>query len=301
MRKKGKLILILLFSSFLVLHFYLPRFVTEIKNPILSSLRKPSENKSFSTTKDIYSIQSFDGITLSFNISRTTCKNEKGTIILLHGIRSSKEHFNELSNYLSEQGFNAVALDLRAHGQSSGTHCTFGVKEKKDLSILMDYLLNQTKVHSNIGVWGQSLGGAVGLHALSYDSRIKFGIIESTFSEFDKITADYFNYHVGFHLPYITHYLTYRAGKIAEFSPEEASPVRHCHKIHQPLLMAHGTADKRIAIEYARQNFHHLSSKQKKFIAIDGANHVNVWKIGGSAYFDEVAHFLQQFADNSIL
>ena len=64
----------------------------------------------------------------------------KGTIILLHGIRSNKSHFNDLSNYLSTNGFNSVALDLRAHGESEGKFCSFGVNEKRDVKKLIHFL-----------------------------------------------------------------------------------------------------------------------------------------------------------------
>ena len=49
-------------------------------------------------------------------------------------------NFIDLSTFLSENGFNSVALDLRAHGESEGQLCSFGVNEKKDIQKLIDYL-----------------------------------------------------------------------------------------------------------------------------------------------------------------
>jgi alpha-beta hydrolase superfamily lysophospholipase len=114
---------------------------------------------------------------LSSYLTYSSLDTVKGTIILLHGIRSNKESFIGLNTKLSKLGFNSLALDSRAHGQSSGTHCTFGVKEKKDISELISTLSEKEGITENIGVWGQSLGGAIGLQALENDKRIKFGII----------------------------------------------------------------------------------------------------------------------------
>ena len=125
-------------------------------------------------------------------------------------------------------------MDLRAHGKSGGTHCTFGVKEKNDISELINVLEKKENIDDNIGIWGQSLGGAIGLQAIGNDKRIKFGIIESTFSDFKTITNDYFNYHIGFNVKLLTNYLVSRAGKIADFAPEDAKPEKYCTKIKQP-------------------------------------------------------------------
>ena len=138
-----------------------------------------------------------------------------------------------LSAKLSRLGYNAVAMDSRAHGSSGGQHCTFGVKEKRDISELINMLAEQENITDNIGVWGQSLGGAIGLQAMGNDERIQFGIIESTFSDFKTITHEYVNYHAGFNIRPLTNYLVYRAGKIADFDPEDAKPEKYCSNIDQ--------------------------------------------------------------------
>jgi len=199
-----------------------------------------------------------------------------------------------MSKKLNAEGFNTVALDLRAHGQSGGQFCTFGVKEKRDVSALIDYLDSEENIDLNIGLWGQSLGGAIGIQALSTDKRLKFGIIESTFSDFRTITHEYFKYHLGFNFPVFTNYLINRAGEISNFNPNEAKPSIYCKNISQPILLIHGDLDKRINIKYAKENFANLSSENKTFNEIKGANHLNVWEVGGSGYFDQTIRFLKK-------
>ncbi len=299
--KRNAIILFVL--GLLFFHFYAPRFITEIKNPLIEKLKGASSDTPPITFENdtlpgrYINFKSFDNTELSCYLTYTIKDTTKGTVILLHGIRSSKECFIKLASKLASWGYNSVALDSRAHGQSEGTHCTFGVKEKKDISALVTVLTDELNTHGktnkNIGIWGQSLGGAIALQALGSDNRLCFGIIESTFSDFKTITHDYFNFHLGLKLRPVINYLIHRAGVIADFDPEKARPLIYCHNIHQPILLVHGNADKRINIKYARANFAKTSSTRKDFIEIENANHLNIWKIGGSKYFKTVFEFME--------
>lgn len=304
MSKKRKLkilkrsVVILSVVGLLVLHFFVPRLITEIRNPILGLIKrnKPAKVDLSRDTvtnileKDIL-ITSFDKTRLSARLTYSATDTTKSTIILLHGIRSNKDHFLDLSSLLAKEGFNSVALDLRAHGESGGQFCTFGVNEKKDIKKIIDYLIEKENLE-RIGIWGQSLGGAVALQSMGFDNRIKFGIIESTFSDFKTIVNDYFDLHAGFSLKPFSDYLSNRAASIADFNPEDAKPIKYCEKIYQPILIVHGNNDERIDISYGRANFSKIKSLDKEFLDIDNANHLNVWKVGGKAYFDKVLKFL---------
>jgi predicted alpha/beta-fold hydrolase len=144
-RKKLKRILII-FSivGLLFLHFYVPRFITEIKNPVIELFKGNYEKTllpSFENNQlkgKLIRFKSFDQVELSAYLTYSSMDSAKGTVILLHGIRSNKESFMRLSKRLAELGYNSVALDSRAHGASKGTHSTFGVKEKKDVSELLN-------------------------------------------------------------------------------------------------------------------------------------------------------------------
>ena len=88
------------------------------------------------------------------------------------------------------------------------------------------------------------------------------------------------DYHLGLRLPYLSDYLVDRAGDLAGFYPDEARPIDYCKNIHQPVLMVHGDKDQRIDISYGRANFDNLASSDKRFLSIEGANHLNVWQVG---------------------
>ena len=141
---------------------------------------------------------------------------------------------------LSDSGYNSVLIDLRAHGESQGKYCTFGYYEKQDLRILLDSISKIKNLNTNYGIWGQSLGGAVAMQTLAIDKRLKFGIIESTFSDLNTIIHDYFKLKLGFDIPFISNYFIWRAEKIANFKVSEVAPCQSAKLIKQPVFMAHG-------------------------------------------------------------
>lgn len=281
----------------LFIHFYVPRVITEIRNPLVNQLRSNvlsggyTVNHKSRDAENTIRVTSFDGVELVGQMQYSVLDSSLGTVLLLHGIRSKKEYYNNFSKSLNQLGFNTLAIDLRAHGESGGKHCTFGVKERRDVSAFIDHLLEKNP-NQSVGIFGQSLGGAIALQALGTDKRLTFGVVESTFSEFRSITHDYFKYHIGFGVPFFTNYLVDRAGSIADFDPDDASPFKYSSQIVQPVLMVHGTEDHRIDIHYGKSNFSQLSVERSEFISVEKAGHLNVWSFGGKTYMEQVQKFM---------
>ncbi|MDC0009537.1 hypothetical protein OAE03_03160, partial [Winogradskyella sp.] len=99
LKRFKQVLLVVVLISFLVIHFFVPRLITEIQNPVVGLIKR-NRNVSFDVvsgtnskikTKE-FEFNSFDNTILSANITYTTSDTLKGTIILLHGIRSSKNH-----------------------------------------------------------------------------------------------------------------------------------------------------------------------------------------------------------------
>ncbi len=291
----GSLVTLLL-TGF-ILNYLLPSIIVQIKHPLLS-FREPLTQKELPQGfEEIQVFNKHDGISLSAFYSKSKLDTAKGTVILVHGIRASKEHFIPLAQYLNDKGYNVAALDQRAHGQSEGKYCAFGYYEKHDLLALVDEL-EKNKSVKRIGVWGQSLGAAVCLQAMAIDKRIKFGIIESTFSDFRLIVNDYIKSSIGDFLPqFIVNYVINRAGIMASFDPDKVKPIESCKAITQPIYMIHGDADKRIKLLYGKNNYEAIPHSEKKFLEVQGGTHLNIWTIGGEKYFEMILAFIEGSVD----
>jgi len=231
------------------------------------------------------------GYWIKSNLSET-----KAIMILVHGIGGCKEHFLGLAKKLADKGIESIVFDSRAHGKSSGQYCTYGYKEKKDISKIIHYIKS---IDSNtpIGIWGNSMGGAIAIQALEHDSRIEFGIIESTFTELEQVVYDYQKrYLKGFGIRILTDFALKRAGEIGDFKPDMVKPINSVKNIEQPVLISHGTSDENISFQYGKSLFDELKSKHKKFIKIKGGGHYNLSKKGGPNYTQTIFDFI----DNSI-
>ena len=297
-----RVLLTLIILGILLLHFVFPRFITQTKNPLFTLFKiekttnndlEPNENSKFKRKK--LTITTFDNLKLSALLTYSSLENTKGTIILLHGSSHDKTHFLDLSEFLSANGFNSVALDSRGFGESEGQFLTYGAKETKDIQSLISQLIKDEGL-SNIGLWGQSIGGALTLQAMGTDNRIKYGIAESAFTDLRTNIQYYFKRHAGFSLDIFSTYLVNRAGRIADFNPDDANPYKYSANITQPILVVHGGKDQAIPIIEGKANFSRVKSLDKEFIEIKSAGHSDIWKIGGKNYFNSVLAFLDRQA-----
>jgi uncharacterized protein len=219
----------------------------------------------------------------------------RGTIIVLHGIASCKETQFEKAAMLAQKGFNALALDLRAHGESGGDYCTFGYYEKNDLKTVVDSLLRQPGLAHPLGIWGVSLGGAIALQSLGNDPRLEFGIIESTFDEFNKVALEYSaDMMLGIKSEWLTGHVLDKSAIIARFDPDSVQPVAAAARIRCPVLFIHGDADDKIPPAFNRRNYSAIHSTEKQWISVPGGTHHNVWSVGGEALKEKVYAFLER-------
>lgn len=241
---------------------------------------------------DTLIMESNDGLQLYGVWCNANTDTVKGTILMIHGIGSCKDHFIPRAEWLADNGYNSVLVDLRAHGMSEGDYVTYGYNEIPDLKLFLECMTLHHHAN-NIGVWGQSLGGSIALQLMAADDRIKFGIVESTYCTFDEVVHDYSKRIFGFPLGWLTDYVIWRAQEVAEFDKTNINPEKACKKIYQPVLLVHGTADDRIDISYGERNFKALSSQNKEFYKVEGADHLNVWETGGEIYNQKCLEFLE--------
>lgn len=217
-----------------------------------------------------------------------------GSVILVHGIGGCKEHFTKLAIDLANRGYDSWLFDNRAHGESGGLYSTYGYYEKTDISLIVDEI-KKKQPDTKLGIWGNSLGGAIALQAIERDKRITFGIIESTFTDLRQIVYDYqkrFSYGVG--LEWICNITLEKASEIAVFNPEKVKPIESVKNISCPILIAHGNADNNIKFEYGKQLYANLASKDRVFVTVENADHYNIYDIGGQEYSNKLFKFLKR-------
>lgn len=76
-------------------------------------------------------LETEDGIRLAGWL--TEPESPRGTIVLFHGMRHNRESMLERIRFLHAAGYRCLALDHRAHGESSGKRVSFGWYEARDV------------------------------------------------------------------------------------------------------------------------------------------------------------------------
>lgn len=248
--------------------------------------------KDYQLKTEVLDIVTKDSIVLSNYLALSTEDTTKGTMIMLHGIGGCKEDYLGIAKSLTDSGYNCMIYDARAHGQSGGEYCTFGHHEKEDVQAVVSAILAYDS-KTTIGIWASSMGAAVALQALAIEPRIQFGVIESTFTQLSEIVYQYQKrYCMGIGLRFASNRALTLAGRIANFNPYQIEPIEACKQIQQPILMNHGDADQHINIRYGKQLFEALASKEKTFYTVEGAGHINLYTIGGEAYYKNILNFI---------
>lgn len=83
-------------------------------------------------------------------------------VVMLHGYADAKVGAIAWAPLWQAMGFNILALDLRAHGQSGGALSTGGFWERHDVNAALDQLRAQRPAHTReLVIFGISLGAAV--------------------------------------------------------------------------------------------------------------------------------------------
>ena len=196
----------------------------------------------------------------------------RGTLVYLHGIADNRASGLGIIRRFTALGFDVVAYDSRAHGESGGDACTYGYFEKQDLRLVLD----QVKA-SDVVLVGTSLGAAVALQG-GDDPRVRAIVAAESFSNLRSVAAE--------RAPFVfTDASIARALALAEtqahFKVDEVNPAAAAAFISAPVLIIHGENDLETSPEHARRIFAALNGP-KRLILVAGAGHSQ--SLGGQVW-----------------
>ena len=184
------------------------------------------------------------------------------TILQVHGNAGNIESHVGFTEYLPAAGFNLFIFDYRGYGQSEGRARRRGPLIADSLAAL-DALLARSDVNpSRIGLYAQSLGGAIGLNVMADRPEIGAAVIESSFASWRDMAASA----IGGDPP----------GAISRFLAsvligDDHRPVDAVARIDRPILLIHGTDDSVIPISHGRRLA--AAGPTTEFVEIAGGDH----------------------------
>ena len=188
----------------------------------------------------------------------------RGAVIYLHGVADNRSSSVGVVDRLTQRGFDVVAYDSRAHGQSDGESCTYGFYEKRDLARVIE-----TLEPGPIVLIGSSLGAAVAIQGAVGSPRVAGVIAAEPFSDLRTIATE----RAPRVLPGL---LINRAFRVAEercgFEVAVVSPVDAATSLRIPVLLIHGADDVDTTPDHSRRILSALAGP-KRLLLVPRAGH----------------------------
>lgn len=218
---------------------------TSVQNQFQMELVGPGEKLVESgQISDARQIQRPDGVALDVWTIQGKMPDDSppaGTVVLLHGLGESKADYLTIAKNLSHMGYDAVLIDLRAHGRSGGEYITCGAKEKYDVKAVVDALQADGLIRGKpVYVFGKTYGAATAIQYAAIDPRVE-GVMAFTpwrdtvakarrdigpLASEEELAAK-----------------LDEAGQLADFDPHAASAEEAAAKLTCPVYLIHGTID----------------------------------------------------------
>jgi len=118
------------------------------------------------------------------------CPAATRTMLLIHGYADAKVGAIAWAPLLHSLGWNILAIDLRAHGESEGVHTTAGFFERHDVSQVINELrAARPREAGALAIFGVSLGAAVAVATAALRDDIAALILESPFGDYRRAVA----------------------------------------------------------------------------------------------------------------
>jgi len=273
--------IVLIVSALLILAsawlFYIsirpPKIVSSITP---RNLNMPYEQVSFTTV---------DGLTLRGWFVPSEKKAAK-TLILLHGYPADKGNILPALAFLHAD-FNLLLFDFRYLGESEGSYSTAGAKEVEDLLAAIRFL--KTRGIEEVGVWGFSMGGAVGLMTIDKAPEIRAVVSESSYASLTEMALQLFR------VPLLNYPMAYLIGFWAKLflgiDVRDVSPAEKIRNTTVPILITHSSTDAVVPFSQAKALQGALiNNRRAEFWFNDDFAHGQM----GSDYQSRVRNFFQK-------
>ncbi len=246
------------------------------------------------------SISTGDGLTLRawFGAPGNVLQPNGDAVILLHGVADNREGVGDYAELFRSHGYAVLTPDARAHGTSDG-FASYGVREAGDVHAWTDWLVARVHPRCVYG-FGESMGAAIILQAVSVEPRLCGVVAESPFSTFRAAaydqTARFLNagpwLGATFFRPSIEIGLWYARIRYG-LALADASPLEAVAKSRVPVLLIHGLADSHLQPDHSRRI--RESRKDVDLWEVPRAEHCGARSVDQDEFDRRVLTFLKTF------
>jgi len=170
-------------------------------------------------------------------------RSRRATVVMLHGWMEFKEMHLAQALRLQARGHPVVLYDARGHGTSAGRPATFGVRERSDLSCVIDAAQARGYVGDAVVTLGFSMGAATVLQHAADDPRVVGVIAMAPFVDFVSAVDSFRQLWADWIEPVWLQAGFERAARQCGFEMADASTVAAVRRLDRPMLLIEGGRD----------------------------------------------------------
>jgi fermentation-respiration switch protein FrsA (DUF1100 family) len=220
--------------------------------------------------------------------------HSKKVMILLHGYTRAYPMSMQFTDLYIKQGFNLLAIDHRAHGESEGKYTSYGYYEKYDIDSWVDWIREQIGPDTLIGLHGISLGGGTALEYLHINQHAKFVIADCPYSDLAELIRYQIKYLYKAPTFIFYHTIGFLVKIFARFNLADVRPIQAVAKSELPILFIHGNRDRFIPTYMSKKLYEAKQKGLKRLWIAEGAGHSDAYRRNRDQYEEQVVSFLQE-------
>ncbi len=225
------------------------------------------------------------------------------TVIAIHGYTSSRwdeTYMKPVIRILARNGFNVLAFDFRAHGESEGKYTTLGVRELIDYRGIISWLKsNYPDKAKKVGVIGYSMGGAVAIMLAATEDRVDAVVADSPYMDIiasGKRWIKRMGQPMRSLLLAVYPFIVSFASRIAGIDTDELRIINYADRVKKPLLIIAGRRDDLVSINEINSFFQRAKTSGKPVeIWITDSPHVRTIVDEPEEYEKRIVSFFQRW------
>lgn len=217
---------------------------------------------------------------------------QKGAVLLVHGIRSDRRSMLGRARLLSGNGYSVLMIDLQAHGESTGARVSFGYREADSVVAAIKHSRDLWP-DKKLAVIGSSLGGAAAIFAAARQ-RADAYVLEAVYSSLQDATENRLKIRLGRVGATLAPLLLWQTPLQLGFHADELSAVERVGDLNAPALFIAGENDDRTTLANSQALFSRAGDPKELWV-VPNARHQDFHKFAKAQYSQQVLSFLVRY------